>query len=350
MTTLKDHKHPFYKSKVFLWTVGAVAGIIVCTLLAFRISPWPGALLIRTVFESNNAKATKALEKHAPSTPIVTVKNQQYIPGDKDAYLDVYIPSSPSKELPLVIWTHGGAWVSGGREDNATYYKLLAAQGFAVASLGYSRGPEKTYPTAVHQINEAHRYLSENASRLHINSSQIFLAGDSAGAQLSSQMAAIITNPLYAKTLKIAPTLSPQQLHGVVLNCGIYRMDELVKPDVSVEKIIGWGMDVSVWAYSGTRDTNSPILREMSAQYHVTKDFPATYISGGNGDGLTKGQSVPFADKLDILGVQVVRHFFADDHQPMLPHEYQFNLDTDDGKIALEKTVDFLKERSQTDN
>jgi acetyl esterase len=35
--------------------------------------------------------------------------------------------------------------------------------------------------------------------------------------------------------------------------------------------------------------------------------------------------------------------FFPADYKPELPHEYQFNLDTDAGRLALERTLKFLR-------
>jgi len=344
--TAPRHRLTFLRSKKLWWIVGGGVGVILLIMLAFKVSPWPGAMVIRLVFEQDGMKQSQALEKHEPSAPVASILNQQYKHGDADAFLDVYFPESvkdTDKKLPLVIWTHGGAWISGGRVDHAAYFRLLAAEGFTVVSAGYSLGPERTYPTAVHQLNDMYGYIRQNAERFHIDTENIALAGDSAGAQLSSQMAAIITNPEYASLVGVSPNLSASQLKGVVLNCGIYKMDQLIHPDPNLPKIVGWGDDISVWAYTGSRDAPGT-LRQMSAYYHVTKDFPATYISGGNGDPLTNAQSKPFADELQSLGVKVTRLFYEDSHQPSLPHEYQFNLDNDDGKNALKATVSFLKE------
>jgi acetyl esterase len=340
-------KQPFYRKKAFLWTTGIIVGIILAILIAFKASPWPGAMIIRAVFSQNDAKTTAALQKHQPGKAIATITNQQYRQGDKDAHLDAYFPDDikdTDQKLPVIIWTHGGAWISGGKEDNAPYYKLLAAEGFTVISVDYSLGPEHTYPTAVHQLNDMHAYVLANANRLHADTNNIVLAGDSAGSQLSSQMAALITNPGYAAQMNITPNLKPAQLKGVVLNCGIYKMEGLIQPDPALPKIVGWGDDVSMWAYLGTRDfTVAAKLTEMSAYYHVTKDFPATYITGGNGDPLTNAQSKPLADRLESLGVSVTRLFYAENHQPSLPHEYQFNLDNAEGKQAFTATVDFAR-------
>lgn len=345
-----SQKQPFYRKKTFLITTSSVIGFILAILLWFWVSPWPGAMLIRAVFSQNDEKTTQALEKHQPATPITTLANQAYRLNDNDARLDVYFPENTpvDKKLPLLIWTHGGAWVSGGKEDNYPYFKLLAAEGFTVISLDYSRGPEHTYPTAVHQINDAYQYIQANADRFHVDINRIMLAGDSAGSQLSSQMAALVTNQDYAASMNIQPHLKPEQLKGVVLNCGIYKMEGLIQPNPDLPKIIGWGDDVSVWAYLGSRDFEvASKLTEMSAFYHVTKDFPATYISGGNGDPLTNAQSKPLAEKLSSLGVHVTTLFYADDHLPSLPHEYQFNLDNDDGKKAFAETVAFMKRMSE---
>lgn len=345
MKKQKDHRR-FYRKKSFLLPVGIVGFIILLTALAFRVSPWPGAMIIRYVFTRNDIKTTQALEKHQPSEAITAVQDQQYRLHDNDAWLDVYYPKrlvGTEAKLPVVIWTHGGAWISGDKKDNAVYFKLLAAEGYTVISVDYTRGPEKKYPTAIHQLNDAYAYIQLNAKRFHADTGQIFLAGDSAGAQLSSQMATLVTSPVYAAELHVQPNLQVSQLKGVILNCGIYKMDTLVQPDPTLPKIVGWGDDVSVWAYTGSRDFSAPAIKQMSAYYHVTKDFPATYITGGNADPLTDAQSRPFATKLDELGVDVTTLFYAESHQPSLPHEYQFNLDNTDGRKALDATLTFLK-------
>lgn len=346
MKKQKTARVAFYRKKAFLWSVGIFLFVIFAVALAFRVSPWPGAMVIRYVFTKGGIKTTQALEKHQPSEVITVVHNQQYRSHDKDAFLDVYYPERVAEsetKLPVVIWTHGGAWVSGDKTNNATYFKLLAAQGYTVISVDYSRGPEKKYPTAIHQLNDAYAYIQQNNKRFHADTSQIFLAGDSAGSQLSSQMATLITSPVYAAELHVQPNLQVSQLKGVILNCGIYKMDALVQPNPTLPKIVGWGDDVSVWAYTGSRDFSAPAVKQMSAYYHVTKDFPATYITGGNGDALTDAQSKPFAAKLDELGVDVTSLFYSESHQPSLPHEYQFNLDNADGRKALDATLAFLK-------
>ena len=47
-------------------------------------------------------------------------------------------------------------------------------------------------------------------------------------------------------------------------------------------------------------------------------------------------------DALTKLGVRVDALFFPADYEPALPHEYQFNLDTEAGRLALDRSVAFL--------
>ncbi|MCJ0907381.1 alpha/beta hydrolase [Rhodococcus sp. ARC_M6] len=327
--------------KRLLWTAGSVSIVVGGVVLAFVLSPKPGALTVRWVFERDAGKGTAAMQKFAPGG-VDVIRDQQYRADDSDAYLDVYFPSGTQAALPTVVWTHGGAWISGNKSNYATYYELLASRGFTVVALDYSVGPEHYYPTAVGQLNDAHAYIVENAERLHVDPSKIFLAGDSAGAQLSSQLATLITSPEYAETVSVKPALRPEQLRGVVLNCGIYDVANMV----GGPGIIGWGVDRSLWAYTGERDfLNTEAAKQMSTLNYVTEDFPPVYISGGNGDPLTNKQSKPLADKLTGFGVKVDALFYPADHEPALPHEYQFNLDNADGMTAFERTVDFLSAR-----
>ncbi|MFZ2126153.1 MAG: alpha/beta hydrolase [Candidatus Microsaccharimonas sp.] len=343
--TKKSQRVPFFKRKPFLWTVGIILGIILVVVVAFRVSPFPGAFVIRAVFDQDAQKKLVALEAHKPSTLITVLKDQQYSEGDNDAKLDVYIPQAKvadGAKLPIIIWTHGGAWISGDKANAGPYFELLAEKGFVVVSVNYTLAPNKTYPTQIHQLNAAHAYIKAHAESFYGDPNKIILAGDSAGAQLSSQMATIITNPSYATEVGVVPSLAKSDLAAVVLFCGIYKMEGLTHPEENLSKLISWGDDVTVWSYTGSRDKNAPSIRQMSAYYHVDSNFPKTFISGGNNDPLTDVQSKPMADKLTSLGVEVTSLFYPADHQPALPHEYQFNLDNDDGMNALMQVQDFV--------
>lgn len=337
--------------KKWLWrTLAVIAGLVVVTVLVFTVSPWPSALIIRQVFQDGAKKTAAIMAPYAPTSGVDSVLDVQYATDSTQPHvtasdftqLDVFYPTGTTTQLGTVIWTHGGAWISGNKSNDRSYFEILASKGYTVVGLNYTYGPEAQYPTAVFELNQAHQFLLDNAEKFHIDPNKIVLAGDSAGAQLSSQLAALITNPDFAKEMDFTPALSPEQLQGVVLNCGVYQMNSLL----GGKGILGWGDDMSLWAYTGDRDiTTSPAMAQMSTINHVTGNFPATYISGGNADPLTAENSKPFAAKLQTLGVNVTELFWPADYTPPLPHEYQFKLNLDAAQTALNETLSFLNER-----
>ena len=277
---------------------------------------------------------------------VASITDEHYDPGHPDARLDVYFPSSttPYEGLPTVVWIHGGAWVAGRKEDAAPYFEMLALEGLTVVAVEYSRAPRARYPTPIRQVNDAIAYVREHADRFHVDRGRIFVAGDSAGAQISSQIAALTTSPPYAAELGIVPSLPPDELRGVILFCGAYDVGGVARypralPDAALRLFVR----TVLWAYTGTRDRYSATLRQMSTIDHATGDFPPTFISGGNADPLTDVHSRPFAARLVDLGVDVTALFYATDHAPALGHEYQFRTESVDGQRAFEALVGFVK-------
>lgn len=337
-------KKPWYRRRIFWWPTGVIVGVLVALIVTFIVSPWPAALILRAKIGSDNGQAKQAMQKHVPSG-IHRIEDVQYRPDDSEARLDVYYPDDGGTDLPVIIWTHGGGWISGSKDNGSPYYRILASRGFTVVAVDYSYGPEHTYPTAVHQLNDAFGFLNKHADRFHADPDRIILAGDSAGAQITSQMAAAVTSPDYADTLGITPALHSKQLRGTVLACGIYDMDRLASGSSGAR----WGFDVAMWAYTGSRDyDDDPALAELSTINYLTPDFPPTFITGGNADALTDQQSKPFASRLKQLDVDTRTLFFPSDYTPALGHEYQFNLDIAAGKKALHEIVAFSRDHTRS--
>lgn len=327
------------------WLLGVVGGLlvlVVVTCLAFLLSPWPGALLIRYEFNKGGQQIAAKLATHAPAN-VDSIRNLPYRPNDKDAKLDVYYPDSISathKVLPTIVWVHGGAWVAGSKDGIAGYLKILASHGYTVVGINYSLAPEKQYPTPVLQTNDALRYVQQHAAQLHSDPSHLVLAGDSAGSQIAAQAATIISNPRYAQEVGISSPLSAQNLRGVVLNCGAY---DLALPNYNGPD--GKFLKTVLWAYSGTKNfTTDKNIQHASVVDYVNKDFPPAFITAGNVDPL-EPQSREFARKLSSLGVPTDALFYAKNHQPQLQHEYQFDLDSRDGQQALARILAFLRQR-----
>jgi acetyl esterase len=312
--------------------------------LSLLVSPRPVALAVRRLFKAGGAATAASLARHAPSD-IDAILDEPYGVGE-DMRLDVLAPSHRAGRLPLVVWIHGGAWVGGSKDELVDYFRILASHGFVVASPEYSLAPEQRYPTPLVQVMQALAYLEANADRLGIDSSRVVLAGDSAGAQIASQLAALITSPGYAAAVGVQPAISPAQLRGVVLACGAYDLALSATSDSAAGRAF---IKAVVWAYLGRRDyLNDPDLVGWSVTDNVTAAFPPTFVSVGNADPL-RAHSELLAQRLAAQGVEVDGLFFQADHTPLLGHEYQFDLDSADGQLFLERAVAFLERRLKSD-
>ncbi len=329
---------PWYRRPSRILPMVAAAAGLAMVVISIA-TPWPAAMIIRAMFEKDGGETATKMAAFVPATPL---QSQLAVPTGPDGSgptFDVFSPEGTEGPLPTVIWIHGGAWISGSSANVRPYVEIIAGHGYTTVALNYTVAPEAVYPVALQQLNDSLAFLLDHADEYRIDPTQIVLAGDSAGANLASQLAVLATNPEYADLLGIAPALAPEQLAGMVLNCGIYDVSGVA----DAPGIGGWGFRESLWAYLGDRDWPTSVgANEMSTLDHVTADFPTTWISGGNGDPLTASQSKPLAAALTALGVSVTEQFYPADLTPALPHEYQFHLETPEAQSALQSTLDFL--------
>ncbi len=304
---------------------------------AFRLTPWPAALLIRAAFDRDAIAANAAL---APLVPpgLREQHDLPYLPDVAEARLDLYLPPEAAGPVPLVVWVHGGAWISGSKDYLANYLRLIAAEGFAVAAIDYQLAPGTPYPAPVSQTNAALAYLRTHAADLGVDANRIVLAGDSAGAQIAAQTALTITDPTYAARTGLPPALPAPALKGVVLFCG-----GLDGSHLSLEGAFGGFLRTVLWSYLGRRDfADDPRLADFSIPPNLTRSFPPLFISVGNADPLAP-QSQATADRAAALGITVDSLFFPDDYVPPLAHEYQFDMGTAAGQDAFARQIAFLQ-------
>lgn len=329
---------PHITRRLFRWSVAAVLVALVASIVG--ATPWPSAMLIRSVFEQGGTSTMAEMNRHLrPGGVDARLNVATDVAGGSGTGFDVFTPSGNHTPLPTVVWVHGGAWISGSKENVDPYLRMITQHGYTTIGLDYTVGPEGTYPLAIHQLNDSLAYIVAHAAELNVDPDQIVIAGDSAGGQLASQLDVLITNPEYAKLMSMTPAIQPHQLVGTVLNCGVYELSSMA----DLDGIFQWGLKIALWAYTGTKDWSSNDAGStMSTIRYVTPDFPPTYISGGNGDPLTWLESIPMSQKLDAMRVPMTTVFWPTDTEPKLPHEYQFHLDLPEARTALADTIAFL--------
>jgi acetyl esterase len=330
-------------NEAMLLAAGSFAVVVVGTYTAFQVSPWPAILYyhpgrIRQIIGPDWFPLSEQASERRVLPGVTARLNERYDTNDADALLDVYYPSeieNTERKLPTVVWVHGGGFISGSKDQFANYLQILAAKDYVVVGVNYSLAPGKTYPTPVLQVNTALAYLSKNESRLHVDASNLFLAGDSAGAQIAAQLAAVISNSPYAKRVGVTPSIHPGRLRAVILHCGLYDL----RNGGVYRRLVGW-------SYLGTKHfANDPRLEEFSVIPHLTADFPPMFISAGNADRLAP-QSHLLADTAMKFDIPVESLFFPNDYKPPVSHGEQLCLDSIVGQLTLKRTIAFLKGRT----
>lgn len=116
-----------------------------------------------------------------------------------DLLMDIYLPENDTlSSRPLIVFLHGGAFYIGDKADNpiVLWCKHFAACGYVVASINYRMGFQLTKAAiercgygAVQDAHAAVRFLLSNKEEYRINPDYIFVAGSSAGAITSLNLA-----------------------------------------------------------------------------------------------------------------------------------------------------------------
>lgn len=301
--------------------------------------------VIASAFNLTTGLQQKLMDRYAPGAVIVQ-QNIVYAP-QQNLSLDLYQPQNIASigPRPTIVWIHGGGWISGSKEHARGYFKLLAAQGYNVVSVQYQFAPKATYPSQLHQINQALKFLDTYAETYHIDAQNLYLAGDSAGANLASHYAALLTNPAFAEESGIQPYLQPGQLKGLILHCGIYDLEAFASTAPEEMKIVEWGVYNLIQAYTGERKNDATFLKHISPIQYITPSYPPVFISGGNKDFLTDTQSLPFVKALQEQKIPVTAVFYPES-KAWLIHEYQFFMGKKESQETFIKTLDFLHQLS----
>lgn len=304
------------------------AAAVTAVLVWAQFSPRPGVFAINLLF---SLTSTGKVTETGPVPGVGGVTDLAYGVGE-DETLDVWAPTDASESLPAIVWVHGGGWVGGDKSEVAPYLRLLAQHGFIGIGINYSLAPGQKYPEPVRQLGRALDWVQEHATEHGIDPDRIVLAGDSAGAHIAAQYAAIVTDPGYARDVGLDATVRPDQLRGTLLHCGPYDPPSAM----GGSGFGGWFVRTVGWAYLGTKDFTDAKVEQASVVRHATAAFPPALVSGGDDDPLTK-QGRAFVDRLGELGIDHEAYFY-----PGLNHEFQFDLDLRESQEVLDAQVDFL--------
>lgn len=225
----------------------------------------------------------------------------------KSLLLDLYLPDTSGKPLPVIMFVHGGGWVAGSKSDYKPIF--LTEFGYAVASINYRFSQEAPFPAQIQDCKAAVRWLRAHARFYNLDRSRIGVWGTSAGGHLvallgtsgdvkelegdegnldqSSRVQAVCD--WYGPTdfLKIDEEAAQSAL-------GDHRMNAN-SPDSLVSKLIG-----------GPIQKNKDKVALANPLTFVSKDDPPFLIIHGDKDSTVPlAQSEILRDALQKAGVEV---------------------------------------------
>jgi acetyl esterase/lipase len=143
-----------------------------------------------TTYEPHHGSHYLAPRKQ-PMKPTADFSDLPYKSGGIPAQrLDLYLPPGKKNE-PLIVFIHGGAWVSGDKAEFAGLGRSLADHGFAAAIVNYrlSRDYPVKDPEYAKDIAAAYVWLVSQAAGYGYSPQSIFVGGHSAGAHTAGMLA-----------------------------------------------------------------------------------------------------------------------------------------------------------------
>lgn len=280
---------------------------------------------------SNIIDDTKRSEGLTTPIDIDRLDNIFYGPDKATNYLDVYFPKNRKDKLPVIISVHGGGWVYGNKDIMQFYCMSLAQNGFAVINFSYRLAPKYKHPTPFIDTNNVVNWVFNNADKYGFDIDNIFMVGDSVGANIVTLYCSACLDKKFANELniKIKDNFLPR---AVALNCGLFQMRR-----GQVDALLDSFAD-EYFPNKGTKEEYEIICVEN----HIKKGFPISYIATGEGDFL-KDQSTILTNILKEKNIDYVYKYYGDINHP-LKHVFHVDIKLEEARNCNKDECSFFKE------
>ncbi|TMH59526.1 MAG: alpha/beta hydrolase [Betaproteobacteria bacterium] len=205
----------------------------------------------------------------------------------------IYRPTSPAPP-PLMLYAHGGGWVTGSLDSHDKLCRILANRlGSVIVAVDYRLAPEHVYPAALDDVEAAWRWASANAHALGADGARFTVAGDSSGANLVA-----------ALTLRLKRERGSQPDVQLLLYPAV---DATCSRTSYREFSSGYNLtaDQMAWyweTYRAGADALQPELSPLSA--NDLADLPPAVIAVATADVL-RDEALDYAQRLDAAHVPV---------------------------------------------
>jgi acetyl esterase/lipase len=137
-----------------------------------------------------------ALEKSQAAAASLRVEFDIPYGDDPFQKLDLWLPANASlRDLPVVVYIHGGGWVRGYKEWNGFMAQRLSAIPAILVSPNHRLSTTAKYPRPLDDVLAALAWVYRNIEKYHGSKHRIFIGGHSSGGHLAA-LAALRTDLL----------------------------------------------------------------------------------------------------------------------------------------------------------
>ena len=320
--------------------IAVLISIVIIGILVFivnKVSVYPTIYFLRFLERLNKSSVTIAT--YETDVSLVHKKRTVYVEDDNiynplpSISISMYGLEDAKSSQALVFFIHGGGWSIGNESQISDYSKLIASNGYLVASPNYALAPEHPYPTSTRQLMMALNHLYKHASKYQIDPDNIYIMGNSAGAHLGAQCASLICDEAYSHQVNVKPLVPQESLKGLILFNGVYDFKLL-------ENVRFPFLRKLAWSYTGSKDYRTyDKLEEMSVINYINKHFPSTFVTVGDQDPLFQ-QSEILVHKLKYLKINYEAILWKEGHD--LSHDYMYHLNKEESKEVYHSLIDFI--------
>lgn len=189
---------------------------------------------------------------------------------------------------PLLVWIHGGAFMTGDKAENHAIWAELMTSGYAVATINYRLSGDAKWPAQITDCKAAIRFLRAHARDYNLAPGRIAVWGSSAGGHL----AALVGTSGSAKKLDVGEHLDQSS----AVSCAV----DMFGP-IDFEKMPQFASPTSPEAKMWSRATSEALdlAREASPITYLTPNTPPILILHGDADNVIHiSQSQLFHDAM----------------------------------------------------
>ena len=269
----------------------------------------------------------------------VTVENDVPVDEAGVCKVDVWTPKERAEKLPVMLYTHGGSFVSGGKYYVRGLSKWIAQMGYAVVTVEYTLAPEAHLFEQLKQASAALNWVEQNAEKYGFDLSRVVMGGDSAGGYLAAMTVALSCDKELQKKFGVDTNL---KFRAAWFNCALYDFNQMLEKGFT--KFIVKILTKEVLGVKFKESFNIEPKEFWSITDNINETFPPCFITYSKKDVVCPNQSERFMERLDALGVQHESFFstkFSDNHC------YSLNWKSPASKENNALVADFLKKTAQ---